>query len=53
MDGFEIGLVNDYCMKGYLKITDEGKIAISKPFYQYIQEILWLSYVEYKVENNE
>lgn len=49
----EIGLLNHYCIKGYMELKDDSKIFISKPFYQYIQEILWLSYVENKVENNE
>lgn len=47
MDEFLI--LNQLIIGGYIRLDDDNKIAISYDFYQYLQEILWLSYVEYKL----
>lgn len=46
----EFCILNQLIFDGYIKISNEDKIEISYDFYKYMQEILWLSYVEFKLQ---
>lgn len=45
----EFYILNQLIVDGHIKISNDDKIEISYDFYKYMQEILWLSYVEYKL----
>jgi hypothetical protein len=37
------------CMEGHMKVTDKT-VEVTKEFFTYLQEVLWLSYIENKLE---
>ena len=38
------------CMEGHMKVTDKT-VEVTKKFFDYLQEVLWISYIESKKED--
>jgi hypothetical protein len=59
LDPDEDGILFTLCVEGHLSIEDKGAecgevyISITKDFYIYLQRVLWVSYVEKKLEKQE
>ena len=53
MNNEEFDILLGYNSDTQLKLDYQSYVSVSKEFYDYIQKVLWLSYVEDKIEENE
>lgn len=50
IDDEEVDIIHSYDEKTQLKRDFQGYIWVSESFYNYIQSVLWHSYVDYKLK---
>ena len=53
MDDEEFDILLGYDRKTQLKLDYQSYVSVSKEFYDYIQKVLWISYVEDKIEESK